>query len=313
MELKSISIRNANKAVLRAQKKRALAIFNAISECRHIEVGQCDYLSSKTTFGTAYPPARVCMNCGLMETGWGCGYQVLTIRLVIPISHDDANSLRTVLINEKDRGPLLRHEISVSNLVKQKLGLTEEAPRKKDGRNAPIRNAIESRTSRKSKAEQALFQRLDQLPAAQDVHPAQWNGLKAEMHAGQPSRDAGCRVGVITQCNRCLDDGLVGALLTRMIGGPQTVDDVARTFRWQILFGQHLRQRLFELLRGVRIDFRKPIRGTVPSVLHCSALQQGACYQHIQCAARLRLGMPVGDQGLPMGELDQLGVFPAVP
>jgi hypothetical protein len=126
MELNSPVIRNATRAVARAVARRKEAICKTIAECSHVQVGECEHLPSRTTFGSPTPPARICLNCGITEDGWHCGYLILKNPLVIPVTRDDVYALRTVHFHADDQGPLLRHELSVLDMVRDKLGLREE-------------------------------------------------------------------------------------------------------------------------------------------------------------------------------------------
>lgn len=43
--------------------------------CAHLRLGECPYAAHQ--YGHACPPLRVCMDCGLCEEGWVCGYKIL--------------------------------------------------------------------------------------------------------------------------------------------------------------------------------------------------------------------------------------------
>lgn len=51
-------------------------VINSVqAECKHNHVAECDYQPSE--FFNSLAPMRVCLDCGLSEEGWGCGFQVL--------------------------------------------------------------------------------------------------------------------------------------------------------------------------------------------------------------------------------------------
>jgi hypothetical protein len=56
---------------------------------------------------------RICLNCGLTDEGWGCGFQRLTNdpKFVGRISHDELLKLRTVSIWQRNYGTPLTEQI----------------------------------------------------------------------------------------------------------------------------------------------------------------------------------------------------------
>lgn len=58
-----------------AQYDLDVVINSVQAECKHEHVAECDYQPSE--FFNALPPMRVCLECGLSEEGWGCGFKVL--------------------------------------------------------------------------------------------------------------------------------------------------------------------------------------------------------------------------------------------
>jgi len=63
--------------------------------CAHEECYECEYEESKF-HGRAKPPCRICLECRLIEEGWGCGYKLL----------ENSNILKTI-----DRYELYRMRI----------------------------------------------------------------------------------------------------------------------------------------------------------------------------------------------------------
>lgn len=58
-----------------AQHDLDTIISSVQAECKHDHVAECDYQPSE--FFNALPPMRVCLECGISEEGWGCGFKVL--------------------------------------------------------------------------------------------------------------------------------------------------------------------------------------------------------------------------------------------
>lgn len=99
--------------------KAELAFVTAVSEeqqvCKHKTLKECDYLPSH--FGGALPPMRVCCDCGLTEDGWDCGYIVLK-GSAEHISREALYAKRHgFAIRAEHKGPLLRHEVSLAQLI----------------------------------------------------------------------------------------------------------------------------------------------------------------------------------------------------
>lgn len=71
--------------------ERALVIHRMQNECKHPNILEAEYQSD--TLGGCYhtPPFHVCVDCGLAEEGWGCGYWRLDTRGEVPrISREKA-------------------------------------------------------------------------------------------------------------------------------------------------------------------------------------------------------------------------------
>jgi hypothetical protein len=126
MKIKNQAIQDAISSIDSARKQYENTVYNAVCECKHEEVGECEYRSSE--YGSASAPERVCLHCGLMEEGWGCGYLILTNELVFKLSRDQAFSFRTVRVCRDDKGPLLRQEVALHELIRRKLGIEAVVP-----------------------------------------------------------------------------------------------------------------------------------------------------------------------------------------
>lgn len=85
--------------------------------CSHKNLAECKYYSTADWMG-AHPPIRICLDCGLTEEGWGCGYVILTGRAVAIKRATLLGERQGKMITEEDKGPLLRKERSLSELLK---------------------------------------------------------------------------------------------------------------------------------------------------------------------------------------------------
>lgn len=70
----------------------------------------------------AHAPVRVCLDCGLGEEGWGCGHIVVKNKPQRWITNkEEAKYRKGKLICESDKGPLLRKEKSLRELLQKQL------------------------------------------------------------------------------------------------------------------------------------------------------------------------------------------------
>lgn len=76
----------ARYALVAAQVEFNRVCRETVLTCAHDDIAECDSM---------VPPWRICMNCGLTEEGWGCGYEVLSA---------DSTRIGTI-----DRGRMLDH------------------------------------------------------------------------------------------------------------------------------------------------------------------------------------------------------------
>lgn len=120
LRLSNTAISAARDAVQNAKENLRGVTYVVTSVCTHSTVGEAPYHS--TDYAT-FPPVRVCMHCGLVEQGWGCGYVVLENDLVLNLTRDQVYDLRTVQIEQEDKGPLLRKEITLNQMLAEKLGI----------------------------------------------------------------------------------------------------------------------------------------------------------------------------------------------
>jgi hypothetical protein len=110
------SITKLEKQIANLRAKLGKELVKSQFECLHTSVVEADYESP--SWGPAYPPFRVCKNCGLAEKGWGCGYQVLRGPRVHIVSRDAALVLM--------RGPLHENNLFVLTVAHRKSGVTKE-------------------------------------------------------------------------------------------------------------------------------------------------------------------------------------------
>jgi hypothetical protein len=119
LRLANEGLRFAQEQVTDAEKMLVTATYFAITQCKHTTVGEAPYKPNNHL--RSLPPFRVCMSCGLTEEGWSCGYIVLDAELTYNLTRDQGYDLRTVLVEDDDKGPLLRKETTLQQLVKKKL------------------------------------------------------------------------------------------------------------------------------------------------------------------------------------------------
>lgn len=125
VDLSSQAIQRARSAVLAARLELARAVYRIASRCKHSKIAECNY--GHREYSSSAPPARLCLQCGLWEEGWGCGYYVLNTVTPVMLSREELSRLATVRIYEDDKGPLLRREVVLNDLLRSKLGLAENA------------------------------------------------------------------------------------------------------------------------------------------------------------------------------------------
>lgn len=76
MRVRNNAITGALDAVDSA-KVWADAVVKEVQEaCTHTDIAECPF-DGETEFRYALPPWRVCVDCGLAEEGWGCGFRTL--------------------------------------------------------------------------------------------------------------------------------------------------------------------------------------------------------------------------------------------
>lgn len=96
MKLTNEKINNQLLKLKEAQNNLQEVINEVQSECSHDNIAECDYKPSE--FFNAQPPMRVCLDCGMSEEGWGCGFKVLREKVagLTPrkISREDLYSIR---------------------------------------------------------------------------------------------------------------------------------------------------------------------------------------------------------------------------
>lgn len=75
MKVKNKEILKRLSSVQKAEDKLDEVVNKVQASCPHNNIAECDYQPSE--FFSANPPIRICLECGLSEEGWGCGYSVL--------------------------------------------------------------------------------------------------------------------------------------------------------------------------------------------------------------------------------------------
>lgn len=103
-----------------AEEKFRDAVAAAQKVCQHVHLAEADYKPSNG-IGYAFPPIRMCLDCGMTEEGWGSGYIALKGN-PIPIDRKELYIKRAGLILENDdKGPLIRGEVSLADLIEQRI------------------------------------------------------------------------------------------------------------------------------------------------------------------------------------------------
>lgn len=118
-------VQQAVDALANAKTELARAVADHQTICQHVDLVECDYMPMYA--GGALPPIRLCCTCGMTEDGWGCGHIVLK-GAVSRVSRDAVYAGRLGLhISDEEKGPLLRGEVTVAELVTKKVDITGEA------------------------------------------------------------------------------------------------------------------------------------------------------------------------------------------
>lgn len=131
MKLTSTRITDAEFTLYAAQRTLAIAVHKEQMACAHDSIAEAG----------GSPPTRICLNCGMTEVGWGPGYKVLTSEgpLTPPgIPLDELYRLRQgLIVTDAMKGPLIRREVTVADLLDQKLEETLSGLRNPDESQKP--------------------------------------------------------------------------------------------------------------------------------------------------------------------------------
>jgi hypothetical protein len=94
----------------------------AQKRCSHQALVECDY-EETPVLGGCLRPWRCCQRCGISEEGWGCGYLLLKEPEECQIQSVSRQRLFAMCeglrIHEDTKGPLLRRETTVRELIDQ--------------------------------------------------------------------------------------------------------------------------------------------------------------------------------------------------
>jgi hypothetical protein len=108
-------IERKRKALAKAEAELAAMVRYVQKHCNHEKLAECDY-NHRETFSSD-PPIRICLECGLTEEGWGCGYKVLSAA-VSKIDRKELYRRREgLMITDEMKGPLIRKEVTVDDLI----------------------------------------------------------------------------------------------------------------------------------------------------------------------------------------------------
>lgn len=78
MKLRNDDINNYLTRVKQAQRELELCVLSVQTECNHKDIAECGY--SYSDYRDTFSPIRICLDCGITEEGWGCGYKTLIQR-----------------------------------------------------------------------------------------------------------------------------------------------------------------------------------------------------------------------------------------
>lgn len=122
MKLRNQYINDALAEVKKARRELDKTVIKYQCACSHEHKAECNSTS---------PPVRMCLSCGLSEDGWGSGFHVLKhsdTDLSLPILSYDAwlGSRVGLYIKDHHKGPLIRKEITLHQLIKNGGSLNEK-------------------------------------------------------------------------------------------------------------------------------------------------------------------------------------------
>ena len=88
-----------------AQENLSKVVRRIVLTCPHKHVAECSEMDGADW--------RVCLDCGLTDEGWGCGYQVLTPALerVGSISRDKLLNIRTASLWQQNYGKPIHAQV----------------------------------------------------------------------------------------------------------------------------------------------------------------------------------------------------------
>lgn len=124
MRLRNTRIESLREAYRQLTYEFKFVIMQEQMVCEHTELAETPWKDS--LYGRATPERRICLQCGMAETGWGPGFVVLGShrqqRVNAPEMIDEKTfySLRQGLfITDELKTPLLRKEKTVAQLVQE--------------------------------------------------------------------------------------------------------------------------------------------------------------------------------------------------
>ena len=86
------------------ERERNWTFLTVCGSCKHEAIAECAAME---------PEWRICLECGLTEEGWGCGFEVLVAESerIGTIDRDKLLRLRTVSLWQRDHGQPLDHRM----------------------------------------------------------------------------------------------------------------------------------------------------------------------------------------------------------
>lgn len=110
------NIKKAKQAVDEAEAHLKDIVRMMQKRCKHRNLVETPY-EPDSYGGFSHPPLRMCCTCGMTEVGWGPGYVVLKGAVHLASREAIYRQRMGLVINDDDKGPLLRKEITLDELI----------------------------------------------------------------------------------------------------------------------------------------------------------------------------------------------------
>ena len=112
-------IEKARQAVEEAEANLKNIVRMMQKRCRHKNLVEADYEPDRYG-GFSFPPLRMCCTCGMTEDGWGTGHVILKGHVRKTTREAIYRDRVGLAIREDDKGPLIRKEITLDELIDER-------------------------------------------------------------------------------------------------------------------------------------------------------------------------------------------------